>query len=594
MPPVRLAACVACCGLLLAASSPVPAAPAPAAPEAPAASAPAGAFAPMSDLIGFGSSGESFGEYPRTFPRLKELGVHGVRMFPEWAGIQPRQGEWDWSGADRLVATARENGIKVLGVFCYFAPWSSSRDGDTRAFPVRDMQFWRDYVKACVARYKDDIDAWEVWNEPNSGAFNKGGSVKDYADLVREAWRAAKEVLPKVRIGVTCASFDVNYLDQVMSQGAAGCFDFVAVHPYNSIDFLFGSEASYLGMGANLRKLIEKHKMPATTEMWITEIGLTTPGAADANARQAEALAKVFLLSAAQGFRKVFWFEALGPRYGDGDFSILNADCSLRPSGQAAGILARTLGARRYAGWLDPEGKGYGFLFDGEGGPVLAVWAPPKTDLKMRFASPVATVDMAGKETAVAAQEDVVLGTMPLLVKDPPADLVKAARAHLAQPFPWGTDYAKEREAWCRLAVANTHHGVVQKEWGDGATTAGLVAGDEYRSTGKAKGSPYMYFDVDNTFAAFGDNDLDITVSVRCSPGKKGTLRLCYESLTGYHEAPGTWTVPGDDQWYEHTFHVTDANFADTWGWNFRIDVAGSPADVWVKGVTVKRNGPKK
>jgi hypothetical protein len=52
--------------------------------------------------------------------------------------------------------------------------------------------------------------------------------------------------------------------------------------------------------------------------------------------------------------------------------------------------------------------------------------------------------------------------------------------------------------------------------------------------------------------------------------------------------------VPGDDKWYGQTFHVTDANFADTWGWNFRIDVAGSPADVWVKEVKVKRNAPKK
>jgi hypothetical protein len=594
MPRIRIAVGVACVWLLVAASSRVPGAPGPAASAAPAGSAAAGAFAPMSDLIGFGSSGESFGEYPRTFPRLKELGVHWVRMFPEWAAVQPRQGEWDWRASDSLVATGRENGIKTLGVFCYFAPWSSSRSGDTRAFPVRDMQFWRDYVKRCVARYRADIDAWEVWNEPNSGAFNKGGSVKDYADLVREAYGAAKEVEPKIKIGITCASFDVNYLDQVMGQGAAGCFDFVAVHPYNSIDFLFGYEASYLGMAANLRKLIEKHKMPEATEMWITEIGLTTPNTAAENARQAEALAKAFILSAAQGFRKVFWFEARGPRYGTGDFSILSSDYSLRPSGQATGALAHTLGARRYAGWLNPEGRSYGFLFDGEGGPVLAVWAPPKMDVKLRLPSEVTTVDMAGKETVVPAQQDILLTTMPLLVKAPPADLVQAARSQCAKPFPWGTDYAKEREAWCRLAVANTDHGLMQKPWGDGATTTGLVDGDEYRSTAKAKRSPYMYFDVDNTFAAFGDNDLDVTVVARCSPGNKGSLRLCYESLTGYHETPGAWTVPGDDKWYEHTFHVTDANFADTWGWNFRIDVAGSPADVWVKEVKVKRNALKK
>lgn len=132
MRPSRLAVLVLASLLLLPR-----AAPAPAAPATPPA------FAPMSDLIGFGSSGESFGEYPRTFPRLKELGVHWVRMFPEWADVQPKEGQWNWSVADSLVATGRENGIKTLGVFCYFAPWSSSRDGDTRAFPVRDMRFAR-------------------------------------------------------------------------------------------------------------------------------------------------------------------------------------------------------------------------------------------------------------------------------------------------------------------------------------------------------------------------------------------------------------------------------------------------------------------
>lgn len=55
----------------------------------------------------------------------------------------------------------------------------------------------------------------------------------------------------------------------------------------------------------------------------------------------------------------------------------------------------------------------------------------------------------------------------------------------------------------------------------------------------------------------------------------------------------GAWTIPGDDQWYEKTYHVTDANCTDTWGWSFRIEVTGSPSDVWVKEVRVKRNGAK-
>jgi hypothetical protein len=79
MPGIRMAVGVACVWLLVAAAGVTGAAGA-AAGAGPAGAA-AGGFAPMSDLIGFGSSGESFGEYPRTFPRLKELGVYPALQF---------------------------------------------------------------------------------------------------------------------------------------------------------------------------------------------------------------------------------------------------------------------------------------------------------------------------------------------------------------------------------------------------------------------------------------------------------------------------------------------------------------------------------
>ena len=46
--------------------------------------------------------------------------------------------------------------------------------------------------------------------------------------------------------------------------------------------------------------------------------------------------------------------------------------------------------------------------------------------------------------------------------------------------------------------------------------------------------------------------------------------------------------------WQTYAFKLTDANFANNWGWNFRIRMCGSPGDIWVKEVSVKRNGAKK
>ena len=123
---------------------------------------------------GMAAGAGSMGYYPRFTPILHEAGVTWLRIFPEWQTIQPRQGQWNWEVSDRLVANARAGKVQILGLWCYFAPWASA-DGGTRKGPIKDMQYWRDYVRATVSRYHKDIKYWEVWNEFD-GAFTKGDS----------------------------------------------------------------------------------------------------------------------------------------------------------------------------------------------------------------------------------------------------------------------------------------------------------------------------------------------------------------------------------------------------------------------------------
>ena len=49
--------------------------------------------------------------------------------------------------------------------------------------------------------------------------------------------------------------------------------------------------------------------------------------------------------------------------------------------------------------------------------------------------------------------------------------------------------------------------------------------------------------------------------------------------------------IPQDDQWHEHTWKVTDANFVNEWGWNFRFDAVGSPNEFLIKSVRVTKPG---
>jgi len=99
-----------------------------------------------------------------------------------------------------------ERTIYVLSwVLAYLAPWASA-DGGTRKFPIKDIQYWRDYVVQLVGRYHRDIKYWEVWNEFN-GSFADSGTPKIYAELVREASISAKAVDPSAKIGLSVSQF---------------------------------------------------------------------------------------------------------------------------------------------------------------------------------------------------------------------------------------------------------------------------------------------------------------------------------------------------------------------------------------------------
>jgi polysaccharide biosynthesis protein PslG len=568
---------------------------------------------------GIASGAEKSGEYPKFLPLLHDAGVTWLRYFPEWTTIQPRQGQWNWKWSDDFVATARSKQVRVAGIFLYFAPWASADGKSTRAFPVKDMQFWRDYVKATVTRYHKGIKYWEVWNEENSPAFNQGGTPKDYAEMVRVAYDTAHAVDPDCKIGITCAAFDLHYFDQVIKHGAAGHFDYVCVHPYNSIGYVFGSESSYLSMAGNIRRMLADNHQRQDMPLWISEIGLTTTDTPKQQRRQAEGLVKTYLLSIVQGFDRVFWFEAIGPKYGEGVHAILRDDLAPRPAYTGLKAMTAALGPTpKYAGWTNLGGDSYGFLFGGPHGPVLALWATHAEGAKVRFSQPVEVTDIEGKTTSVPADIAVSLGTSPVFIGNLPAEIVTLARKNAAVRFPWSKDYSHADSISCRLGATNVEAGIRQGNNDprpDGLTIPGQSDGQTYRTTDLGNRRPFIYFDVDSSYLGWGDKDIDITVVARrAKPDQPAVMTVVYESQTGYHEygkrtpvpgltcellyesdghrAPEVWHLDPGSQWQEHTWHIHDACFIQKWGWSFQVNVEQSSADVSVREVRIKKTPP--
>lgn len=388
---------------------------------------------------GVASGAEWSSAYPLFNPLLKAAGVEWLRGFYDWQLLQPKEGYWNWALPDRLVENARSNQQHLSFILAYFATWKSIT-GETRKRPIKDIQFWRDYVAALVGRYHADVKYWEVQNE--FGRSAETGTPEAYAELVREASISAKRIDPSARIGMSVANFDVDFLDRAIKAGAADHFDYICVRPYEKLSALAeDGEADYLGMVTKLRHLLATNNQRADMPLWITEIGASAPSNPNPSAdrQQAVLLSKAYLLSIASGFERVFWFEARGPAYdGRSDFGLFRANMNPRPAYRALKALTGSLGPEPVsAGWLD-FGDGYGFMFKNGGRNVLAVWARPHQSFPLKFESQVSVGDLEGVLRPLEAGETLSVSDSPLLIADLRSALGEQALANKDKPFPWG------------------------------------------------------------------------------------------------------------------------------------------------------------
>ena len=115
----------------------------------------------------------------------------------KWASVEPARGEFDWRGADALVAFAKAHGQKVRGHTLVWhsqlPPWLIQ--GQFSRQELRDLMVA--HIKTEAGRYKGEIYAWDVVNEPfaNDGEWRKSiwweAMGPDYVAIALQAARAA-------------------------------------------------------------------------------------------------------------------------------------------------------------------------------------------------------------------------------------------------------------------------------------------------------------------------------------------------------------------------------------------------------------------
>lgn len=276
---------------------------------------------------------------------MKQAGIGWVRMDFLWEDIEPRQGEFSFEKYDRIVELLNANGISILGLLNYCAPWASAC-GKWNC-PPRDHRLFLEYASCVAGRYKGKVKYWEVWNEPDSRIYwEPQDGLKEYASLLKETYRLLKGIDPECRVlngGLAEGTASINNLYE---QGAAGFFDILNLHYFDSplVPGALNRVAAYPQLAAK----IMARNGDADKKIWITEIG--APGVAAGikvknwwiggnltEEQQAKWLSEVFTkLLKDKKVEKVFWafLRDCKNHWGDGTdyFGLVRWDFSRKPA----------------------------------------------------------------------------------------------------------------------------------------------------------------------------------------------------------------------------------------------------------------------
>jgi len=230
----------------------------------------------------WGPGGMTRDIYEKELDLTSELGFGWMRYWPEWAMLEPKKGEFDWTLSDYMVSEAKKRGIKMVGLVAFDTMWAADApdevtDWSRTKYPPRNLKDLSDYVYALVSRYKDDVKYWEGWNEQNAvGAFwlvppSGRDPVEHYVAWQRTFYEAAKKADPQCVVLTGGFADGVNLMRELIGyyeKGLKGTFDAMNIHSY-------GKDPREHWVPGQIEGVIRvmRHFGDGDKKIWITETG---------------------------------------------------------------------------------------------------------------------------------------------------------------------------------------------------------------------------------------------------------------------------------------------------------------------------------
>lgn len=243
--------------------------------------------------------------------------AHGIMTAREefsWDTIEPSEGDFEWSVSDAAIDAYEDAGISVDGLLTYSSAWAAASEHD-----APDLTAWEEYVSAVATRYAGRVQAWEMWNEPNSSNFFTGSS-SDYVDVVNAASEAIRAADPHAKIILGgLAGSDTSFLREVLPHIGVGSIDAIAIHPYRVIGDTFTYKPEEIEDGLNtlavdIDNVIAELERDGFSDMpiWFTEFGYPTHAHGLTQKQQAQYLSRAYIIAlSSKHVQKIFWYSLI-------------------------------------------------------------------------------------------------------------------------------------------------------------------------------------------------------------------------------------------------------------------------------------------
>jgi GH35 family endo-1,4-beta-xylanase len=305
----------------------------------------------------------------RVAETARDAGVKWSREGFSWSRIEPSKGRFQWDYYDRLVATAKRNGISIYALLSGWAGW-------TKSYTEEGVDDYVAYARQLVRRYKNDIHHWEIWNEPN--IFFWDGPKELYATMLVKSYAAIKEEDPTAQVlGMSTSGIDYNFIARMMARG--GPYDALTIHPYRRVldDQVFINELKVVS------------QLAGGKPVWITEMGwsvhtphntLNQDFTPNSLRIQAEMIARTYLCTLVSGVHpNTSWYDFRNdgedPIYFEHNMGIMYRDYRPKPAFVAFATMTRVLKDLRLAGKVEAGAGVFAYRFEGPR-KVIVMWSP--------------------------------------------------------------------------------------------------------------------------------------------------------------------------------------------------------------------------